>query len=105
MYGFTETVHDCGLSDLGFVGEKFTWEKARGKPNWVQERLDRGLANKSWRDLFLEAEVHVIEVAIYGHLPLHLKLNKKVYMSKESRFRFENVWLREKDCHEVVKNS
>lgn len=42
--GFTATVRDCGLSDLGFIGEKFTSEKSRGQHNWVQERLDRCLA-------------------------------------------------------------
>lgn len=47
--GFTATVHDCGLCDLGFVGEKFTWERSRGQHNWVQERLDRGLANQGWQ--------------------------------------------------------
>ncbi|XP_074327027.1 uncharacterized protein LOC141664968 [Apium graveolens] len=41
--GFGEVIKDCELVNLGFVGEKFTWEKSRGKYNWVQERLDRGL--------------------------------------------------------------
>lgn len=31
--GFTEIVLECGLRDLGFVGEKFTWEKSRGQQN------------------------------------------------------------------------
>lgn len=30
LEGFAETVYDCGLHDLGFVGEKFMWEKSRG---------------------------------------------------------------------------
>lgn len=42
LSGFTETLGVCGLTDLGFVGEKFTWEKSRGRQNWTQERLDRG---------------------------------------------------------------
>lgn len=40
--GLTRTVLECGLWDLGFTGEKFTWEKSRGHNNWIQERLDRG---------------------------------------------------------------
>lgn len=47
LLGFTETVNVCGLVDLGFVGEKFTWEKLRGKHNWIQERLERALATQS----------------------------------------------------------
>lgn len=26
LIGFSETVYDCGLIDLGFVGSKYTWE-------------------------------------------------------------------------------
>ncbi|KAL8145821.1 hypothetical protein AgCh_003824 [Apium graveolens] len=47
LLGFRETMMDCELQDLGFVGEKYTWEKSRGQSNWIQERLDRGLANKA----------------------------------------------------------
>lgn len=57
LEGFTTAVHDCGLSDLSFVGEKFTWERSRGKHNWIQERLDRGLANQGWQQLFPLAEI------------------------------------------------
>lgn len=32
---FTTTVHECGLQNLGFFGEKFTWEKSRGQHNWI----------------------------------------------------------------------
>lgn len=70
--GFTETVRACGLIDFGFVGDKFTWEKSRGKSNWVQEWLDRGLANKTWCELFPLAEVRILEVTTLDHLPLHL---------------------------------
>lgn len=45
-----------------------------------------------------------MEVATSDHLPLYLQLNKQVYRRKERRFRFENSWLREKECEIVVKN-
>lgn len=45
LEGFKEAVNDSGLQDLGFVGNEFTWERSRGSPIWIQERLDRGLAN------------------------------------------------------------
>lgn len=41
LQGFTEVVNECGLRYMGFVGDKFTWEKSMGKHNWIQERLDR----------------------------------------------------------------
>ncbi|XP_074337776.1 uncharacterized protein LOC141674973 [Apium graveolens] len=42
---FTKTVSDCGLMDMGFVGNEFIWERSRGQYKWIHERLDRGLAN------------------------------------------------------------
>lgn len=47
LEGFMRTVNECGLEDLGFIGENYTWERSRGKDNGIQERLDRGLANRS----------------------------------------------------------
>lgn len=86
------------------MGEKYTREKSRGKTNWIQERLDRGFANHGWQGLFPMAEMQVIDVATSDHLILFLQLNKKVYEPKGHRFRFENIWLREKECINVVRN-
>ncbi|KAL8118653.1 hypothetical protein AgCh_016247 [Apium graveolens] len=105
LNGFGEVIRDCELVDLGFVGEKYTWEKSRGKANWVQERLDRGLATQQWRNLFPLAEVRVLEVATSDHLPLYLQLNKQVYVPRRKRFQFENIWIKEKDCFNLVKDS
>ncbi|XP_074323748.1 uncharacterized protein LOC141660660 [Apium graveolens] len=99
-----ETLNECGLKDLGFSGEKYTWEKSRGQENWIQESLDRGVANDGWSNLFPAAEVQVIEVATSDHLPLFLQLNKQVYVPKGKRFKFENIWIREHECRNIVKN-
>lgn len=87
------------------MGEKYTWERSRGTNEWIQERLDRGLATQEWCSLFPSAEVQVIEVATSDHLPLHLQLHKKVYVPWCRRFKFENVWVREKDCFNLVQDS
>lgn len=105
LSGFENTICDCNLIDLGYVGEMYTWEKSRGKENWVQELLDRWLATQQWYTMFPMAEVQVLDVATSDHLPLYLQLNRKVYVPRNKRFKFENVWLREKDCFRVVKDS
>lgn len=46
LEGFSDAVNDCGLVDMGFKGNEFTWEKSRGTARWVEEQLDRGLANQ-----------------------------------------------------------
>lgn len=45
-----------------------------------------------------------MEVAKSDNLPLYLYLKKQVYHPKERRFRFENLWLGEKECEVVVRN-
>lgn len=49
-----------------------------------------------------EAVVKVIELSTSDHLPLLLDLNKRVYVQKGKRFRFENMWIREKDCYSLI---
>ncbi|XP_074337125.1 uncharacterized protein LOC141674298 [Apium graveolens] len=102
MQGFSETIFECGLMDLGFEGEEFTWEKFRGTEDWVQERLDRGLANQGWKELFPDAVVKVGEVSMSDHIPIFLSLNRKVYMKKQMQFKFENMWIREKECYGLI---
>lgn len=91
LEGFKEAVYDSWPSDLGYIGNEFTWEKSRGSLAWVQERLDRGLANQEWRDMFPRATVKVIEVSISDHMPLFLELNKLMYVPKKKRFHFGNM--------------
>lgn len=105
LEGFHTTITQCGLEDLGFSGCRYTWEKSRGTSRWIQERLDRGLANHQWRQIFPNAEVQVIEVSTSDHLPLFLHLNKQIFVPKARRFKFENIWIRDVECMNLVKNS
>ncbi|XP_074347084.1 uncharacterized protein LOC141685904 [Apium graveolens] len=43
--GFKATIDDCGLLEVDLKGGDYTWEKSKGKPNWVRERLDRAFAD------------------------------------------------------------
>ena len=45
MQNFWSTLLYCGLIDLGFTGNMFTWENGREGDAFVQERLDRACAN------------------------------------------------------------
>lgn len=105
LEGFKEAVSDSGLSDLGYVGNDFIWEKSRGSRTWVQERLDRGLANQEWRDMFPRAMVKVAEVSTSDHLPLFLELNRVMYAPKKKCFRFENIWIKEEQCFKLVQDN
>ncbi|XP_065620823.1 uncharacterized protein LOC136063823 [Quercus suber] len=47
MRDFRDTLDECGLMDLGFVGDKFTWRGKRAA-GLVLERLDRAVADNRW---------------------------------------------------------
>ncbi|EEF43404.1 conserved hypothetical protein [Ricinus communis] len=55
--------------------------------------------------MFRQAEVWSLDTTSSDHLPLYLDLKRKIFVPKSMRFRFENVWLHERDCREVVSRS
>lgn len=54
--------------------------------------------------MFPNVVIKVGEVSTSDHLPLFLDLNRRIYVEKDKRFRFENMWIREKDCHSLINN-
>ncbi|XP_074322934.1 uncharacterized protein LOC141659900 [Apium graveolens] len=103
MEGFSEAIMDCGLHDLGFSGDIFTWERSRGKETWIQERLDRGMATSRWTEMFPLAEVKILEVTTSDHMPILLQLNRQVFVQRGRRFKFENMWIKDRECRNIVQ--
>ncbi|KAL9665704.1 hypothetical protein QQ045_000023 [Rhodiola kirilowii] len=52
MRNFKECLVDCGLSDLNYKGESFTYTNRRKGEQEVRARLDRAMANHKCRELF-----------------------------------------------------
>lgn len=53
MDRFQDAIDFYGLRDLGFEGDIFTWQNQQSRAlGYVRERLDRALANESWREKF-----------------------------------------------------
>ena len=48
LRGFRNVISDCRLAKLKLNGYPFTWERSRGTPNWIEEKLDKGFASYSW---------------------------------------------------------
>ncbi|KAH9683739.1 reverse transcriptase domain-containing protein [Citrus sinensis] len=86
-------------------GYQYTWERSRGTVDWVEERLDRALVSSTWLSLFPKASVVSLEAMCSDHLPIFLDPSSHHQFPRIQRFRFENVWLREPDCKEVVAKS
>ena len=56
---FRNALVNCQLTDLGFIGSKYTWTNCRHDENFVKERLDHAVANSEWRAIYRESIVHI----------------------------------------------
>lgn len=90
MEGFQECLSRCGLLDLGFVGQRFTWCNG-----WLGEqrtllRLDRMVANSSCTELYSEARVYHRSMSSSDYCLLSLTLkNEHPRKPVKKRFQFE----------------
>uniref|UniRef100_A0A803KXJ5 Endonuclease/exonuclease/phosphatase domain-containing protein n=1 Tax=Chenopodium quinoa TaxID=63459 RepID=A0A803KXJ5_CHEQI len=103
------TVDLCELEDMGFVGHNYTWTNNRGGDKNVQERIDRFLANKEWKELFSASFVSHLSKRKSDHLPLLLCISEDIGKQKKKKkrklYRFEEMWLRDESCGDIVANT
>jgi hypothetical protein len=110
MEASRRALEDAQLSDLGFVGDPFTWRN-----NWhvadgyIWERLDRVVANVEWRCMFPLFKIINGDPYNSDHRPVIAVLNEQSKITDRSEaepvFRFEAAWLQEEDCVQVVEGA
>ena len=103
MQQFKEVLDECGFMDLGFKGFPFTWSKHWQNGFSVWERLDRAMASQDWFLEFPGTVVHHIDNTSSDHKMLWVKKTGLEFRQKKKPFRFEEVWLADKGCGEVVE--
>ncbi|KAK6152770.1 hypothetical protein DH2020_012409 [Rehmannia glutinosa] len=103
--GFREVVDDCSLLDLGMIGYPFTWECGRGTSNWIEDRFDRAMVTPNWSAMFRRSKVWNLEATASDHSPIFLEVVSQQFVQRVRRFRFENSWLKEVNCHSIVAQS
>ncbi|KAA3468935.1 reverse transcriptase [Gossypium australe] len=107
MQDFRMALEDCNLFDLGFVGRWFTWERGRFKNSNIRERLDRGVANSEWMDLFPDYQIEHLSHSFSDHCPLLLdtKGEGRMHIRQNARmFRFEFNWLLDSSFEDQVRS-
>jgi len=101
--GFREAVQDCNLVDLPLRGYQYTWGKGRDNTGGTEERLDRAMVTEAWFDLFPQATLTNLIADRSDHSPILLQLTDRVKSIVKKQFKFENIWLEEKDIKVVLK--
>uniref|UniRef100_A0A803PEK6 Reverse transcriptase domain-containing protein n=1 Tax=Cannabis sativa TaxID=3483 RepID=A0A803PEK6_CANSA len=102
--GFLQALNDCDLTDMELLGYPFTWERGRGTSNWVEVRLDRALISSDWFRLFPQAKLSNLETSTSDHSPIYLEPAIEPFNLYPRKFRFENAWLKEPLCVELIKD-
>lgn len=102
IQGFQDVLEDCGLRDMPLIGHQFTWERGTGTTKLIKVRLDRALVSAGFISFFTEAKLINLEVSTSDHSLILLELRKPTAVTPTRRFRFENAWLREPICQQIV---
>lgn len=97
---YMQAFQEALLDDLGFVGDKFTWQRGR-----IRERLDRGVVNDTWRQIYPNAAMVHMGYSDSDHRPILLDTEYHMARSDVVRQkRFEARWIEEKTFTKVAAN-
>ncbi|XP_070004598.1 uncharacterized protein [Nicotiana sylvestris] len=89
---FLSMVDECGLVDLGFNGQRYTWSNRRGPCSIVWKRLDRGFVNDNWLASYPATTITHLAVAGSDHLPLLMEVNVR-QEANQKYFKFLKCWV------------
>jgi hypothetical protein len=104
MEAFQRVISDCGLSDLGYRGLKYTWLNCQEEGSFVRERLDRGMANAEWRFMFSVAEIYTELVECSDNYPILLSTRKVWQNSYKKRgFIYDATWSQDIEFGDLIK--
>ncbi|GMI85864.1 hypothetical protein HRI_002255700 [Hibiscus trionum] len=95
MTSFRNVLEDCSLSDIGYRGRWFTWQKGVNSAGHVRERLDRGVANSEWWESYPNFSLTHLAHTFSDHCPLLLDTNPQGEQQRFHTFHFEAAWLME----------
>ncbi len=92
------------MIDLRFASNKFTWCNKRWGKWCIKEKLDRGIANASWRLTFPKAVVFHLGAINSDHSPILLDTNPLDHPAPRP-FRFIEAWIRDPRCADIINGA
>ena len=84
MRAFRDTLDECALQDIGFLGVPFTWDNGQAGGMNVKARLDRGVANEAFLQSFELVQARHISVIESDHFFVLVE-TREAYMSRGSK--------------------
>ncbi|GMI69903.1 hypothetical protein HRI_000659600 [Hibiscus trionum] len=106
MNSFRAAMSDCDLTDLGYSGRWYTWEKGRLARNNIRERLDMGMANSSWLSTFPSHSVKHLSHTISNHYPILISTtDSRIARDVSLAFKFDANWILEGDVEGIIQST
>ena len=92
---FRDAIDTCGLSDIGYKGQSWTFEKRVVGGTYARVRFDSGVANPAWVLAFPDASLEHLTAATSDHVPMMLRLQAMHACRRGPRpFKYEVCWER-----------
>ena len=99
VQSFSDWINSQYLIDLHLGGANFTWSNHKSPP--TMPRLDRFLVTGDWIDLYPEVCQIALPKPTSDHCPI--LLDSKSIKWGPSPFRFELLWLEDKNFRDSIK--
>ncbi|KAI4995096.1 hypothetical protein ZWY2020_034999 [Hordeum vulgare] len=98
---------DCGLTDLGYSGPRFTWCNKQDSCSHVKCRVDRVMANGAFSSCFKDCTMENLIATTSVHYPILISLEGSANQMRtppvQQGFRFEEMWLRGEDYKDTLE--
>ncbi|KAG5598514.1 hypothetical protein H5410_029884 [Solanum commersonii] len=99
---FIDVIEACGLLDLGFSGQKFTWSNKRGINHKIWKRLDRAMISDSWLEKMPQTTITHLPSVGSDQCPLLMEMNT-IFYDHIKYFKFLNCWANQPNFLGTVK--
>lgn len=90
-FDFLSVIEACGLIDLGFHGQQFTWCNQRNPDARVWKRLDRAMVNDKWLEIMPHTSITHLPSVGSDHCPLLMEV-QEIPHSNIRYFKFLHCW-------------
>ncbi|CAB4304492.1 unnamed protein product [Prunus armeniaca] len=109
MTQFKNAISDYSLISFPFKGYPFTWAGRRNESIMTEVRLDRGLANADLLNQFPDLLIQHLDTVGSNYKPILLNVSTNLPQQQGRknalRFQFEQMWVQEASCKEVVNEA
>ncbi|XP_060179946.1 uncharacterized protein LOC132609802 [Lycium barbarum] len=101
---FSSCMDNCELTDLGYVGPRFTWCNNRRLVKRIWKRLDRVFVNYSWVQLFHTNSVRHFPRTGSDHRPLLISFHN-AHRDGTKYFKFLDFWTEQPTFYQIVEDT